>query len=465
MADTQALAKAMADGGDESGVRKSIFKQDPDWERTEITKPYASGLRKLYPDSEAKAKMNFNVAKIREQLSQNPMLLVHLFEVFKIPCKRDSAGKGVSMLAGQTYDWTLTLFYDCLREDSSFFTDIEAAFKNGMMGTPLVSFVTNEEVMEEYTVGKAAWLLTCLISNIPHRFSDEEVRLTLKAITNDSNKAFTKYAKLEALSNLLKCNSLRKQVWQEPGVSSLIFSVMPNDSSQTVYRFVFNVWMLSFEEDITLKGSTSLKSLGVVMMLKRILAQSRTEKVIRLSLVVLRNLLKNKEIAIELVEAEVLDVVQQLEYEKWRDAELYEAIREVAGLIATEQSECSNFDTYTRELAKGKLSWGFIHTYKFWAENYKNFEAGNFSEVKKLAALLNTGDPDTLAVACHDIGEFVSLHPSGKRVIAELQVKENVMMLMQKEGETYRQVRREALLCCQKIMLNKWQDAAAGKSA
>jgi len=43
----------------------------------------------------------------------------------------------------------------------------------------------------------------------------------------------------------------------------------------------------------------------------------------------------------------------------------------------------------------------------------------------------------------------------------KLGVKERVMMLMSSNDPDKREVRREALLCCQKIMLNKWQEVAS----
>jgi len=63
-----------------------------------------------------------------------------------------------------------------------------------------------------------------------------------------------------------------------------------------------------------------------------------------------------------------------------------------------------------------------------------------------------------LAVACHDLGEFVAMHPLGKKKVAQLNIKEQVMELMGSTDPSYREVRREALLCCQKLMLNKWQE-------
>merc|ERR1712151_253939 len=105
------------------------------------------------------------------------------------------------------------------------------------------------------------------------------------------------------------------------------------------------------------------------------------------------------------------------------------------------------------------LQWGFIHSSKFWAENVMKFEQNDYKALRALAALLMGAETDatTLAVACHDVGEFVTLHPLGKKKINHLKIKERVMLLMS-DDTADREVRREALLCCQKIMLNKWQD-------
>merc|ERR1739845_190608 len=160
----------------------------------------------------------------------------------------------------------------------------------------------------------------------------------------------------------------------------------------------------------------------------------------------------------EIVESHVLETVNNLEYEKWRDQELYDEIREMIALVSHEVTEFSNFARYERELATQKLSWGFVHTSKFWSENYMRFQENDFAALKKLSLCLNSFDSVTLAVACHDIGEFVALHPLGKRKIAELSIKDRVMVLMSSTGDEMRDVRREALLCCQKIMLNKWHE-------
>jgi len=59
-------------------------------------------------------------------------------------------------------------------------------------------------------------------------------------------------------------------------------------------------------------------------------------------------------------------------------------------------------------------------------------------------------DPETLAVACHDLGEFARLHPVGKQIATNKGAKDKMLELM---SNSQREVAREALLCVQKLML------------
>jgi V-type H+-transporting ATPase subunit H len=225
-----------------------------------------------------------------------------------------------------------------------------------------------------------------------------------------------------------------------------------------LYKSVFAIWILSGDQAIC----EELKEHGIVKKLRDIIANHRVEKIVRLTLMVIRNFLHCKSLCEDIVELNVLDTIQGLEFEKWRDAELYEDIKDMSSLISNVVQEMSNFDRYERELNTGKLTWGFVHSSKFWGENVMKFDQHEFRAVKTLAAVLlsPSSSVETLAVACFDVGQFVSLHPLGKRKVAELKIKDRVMVLMAAGGDDKREVRREALLCCQKIMLNKWQEVA-----
>ena len=53
-----------------------------------------------------------------------------------------------------------------------------------------------------------------------------------------------------------------------------------------------------------------------------------------------------------------------------------------------------------------------------------------FQAIRTLGTLLTSTDTTTLAVACHDGGEFVRLHPVGKRMCMKMGIKASVMTLM-----------------------------------
>jgi len=347
----------------------------------------------------------------------------------------------------------LTYFYDMLRDDSSTYCVFEDDLKkaSNFYGSLLKSF---QGAKDKYSADKAAWLLTAVIGNIPSAFTVKEAQ-EVATVLQRSDSPCSELGALDALVNLLKADAFRKTIWKIPGVSDRIMSVSPKTSAPApLYKCIFALWMLSFEPE----GSVFFEEQAVIEKIRETIMYSRVEKVVRLSLTVLRNFISHKTFAEQVVELGVLDPVQALEYEKWRDAELSDDIRDMASQIATKVQEMSNFDRYERELKDGKLKWGFIHSSKFWSENVIKFEQNDFRALKMLAALLDSSDPTTLAVACHDLGEFVAMHPLGKKQISNLGVKERVMSLMSSNSPEQREVSREALLCCQKIMLNKWQE-------
>lgn len=68
-----------------------------------------------------------------------------------------------------------------------------------------------------------------------------------------------------------------------------------------------------------------------------------------------------------------------------------------------------------------------------------------------LITILDTSnDPTALAVACHDISQFIQYHPSGRIILSDLKTKERVMKLMNHENA---EVTKNALLCVQRLFL------------
>merc|ERR1712077_117675 len=74
---------------------------------------------------------------------------------------------------------------------------------------------------------------------------------------------------------------------------------------------------------------------------------------------------------------------------------------------------------------------------------------------KILIQLLQTSnDPLILSVACFDLGEYVRHYPRGKHVLEQLHGKSMVMSLLSHKDHN---VRYEALLAVQKLMVHNWE--------
>lgn len=74
--------------------------------------------------------------------------------------------------------------------------------------------------------------------------------------------------------------------------------------------------------------------------------------------------------------------------------------------------------------------------------------------MRELIDLLRSEDEQVQAVACYDLGEFVRFYPTGKAILKHLGAKQTVMDLVEHPNAD---VRKQALQCISKIMVNKWE--------
>jgi V-type H+-transporting ATPase subunit H len=355
--------------------------------------------------------------------------------------------------------YMFTVLVEVCRENTSNYDKFTAALPSVPMVDKMLNALKSSST-ESYTADKIGYFLTALMAHEPDYFGDasgsdedaaeyearmEKVLQTTRVVMSSTA---SQLGKLEALSNLLKVAGFRKAVVSCQSAVLTLTSVNGKAPSACLYRAAFCYWLLS--------GSPSVLGRGeeLAERLREFLTESRSEKVIRVCLLALKNYLMDKTMCGFIVEAGTLPAVQQLEYEKWRDVELYAEIKDVAALISSEQSTHSNYDRYVRELESGAMKPGSVHSERFWLDNVKKFEADNFSAIRRLVAYIADPnvDPTTLCLAIRDLGEFARLHPFGKMVIQKVNAKPPVMHRMQNQN---REVAREALLCVQKMMLTQ----------
>jgi V-type H+-transporting ATPase subunit H len=364
----------------------------------------------------------------------------------------EAVGKVLKIKQADAVTYVLTLFCEMGRTNAAAYHMLQP----GKLEDALQGFLSRSDI-STHAADCAANLLTAVFLHAG-KADDKVLGTVVKGLMNKTYNV-TEVGALDAIVNLLKSPNLRETVWGIHGVQEKITDFRSDSPVPVLYKCIFGVWMASCSKPLLM----DLKNLGTIVQLRKIVGTSRTEKVIRVALMALKNLLEHPETAEEVVETGAHEAVEALEYEKWRDPEVYDAVKSVTTLVAKAVNDHSNFNRYEREIKSKKLSWGFIHSEKFWTQNFLAFEKDEFAVVKALVDVVSDdrADSTTLAVACHDIGEFARLHPSGKNVLARWpRAKAAVMERM---GHNDREVAREALLCVQKLMLNRWQDLQKGE--
>ncbi|OWK04157.1 ATP6V1H [Cervus elaphus hippelaphus] len=229
------------------------------------------------------------------------------------------------------------------------------------------------------------------------------------------------------LQLMLRVNEYRF-AWVEADGVNCIMGVLSNKCGfQLQYQMIFSVWLLAFSPQMC----EHLRRYNIIPVLSDILQESVKEKVTRIILAAFRvsicgecvlwgNFLEksteretHQEYALAMIQCKVLKQLENLEQQKYDDEDISEDI-------------------------------------KFLLEKLGE----SVQDLRILTKLLEVSDdPQVLAVAAHDVGEYVRHYPRGKRVIEQLGGKQLVMNHMHHEDQ---QVRYNALLAVQKLMVHNW---------
>lgn len=234
---------------------------------------------------------------------------------------------------------------------------------------------------------------------------------------------------------------------------------------QVYYQVVFCLWLLSFmghkassgapDDGITDLVSNALEKAGVPRRLTTVLREMTSEKIVRISLATLRNILSlSSELRKEMVGAGLVDALQSPSFRRLDDDDMRDDLGVLADALESELASMSSFDVYKAEVLSGALEWTPAHRdEQFWRENVEKLERNQQEILRCMVRLLHESSDETvLAVACNDLAQFVKFHPRGRSIAQSLGVKARLMELMVSgEGE----VRRYALNCVQVLMI-RW---------
>ena len=264
----------------------------------------------------------------------------------------------------------------------------------------------------------------------------------------------------QCLQMMLRVEEYKTAFVNADGISIIISVLSDRINFQTQYQLTFCLWLLSFSSTYAEKMSKS----NVVPVLAAILNESTKEKVIRIILATFKNLIEKpldrdiaRDNAITMFQCKVLKQLNILKQgQKLDDEDLIEDIEFLYEKLRESVHDLSSFDEYSSEIKSGRIGWSPVHSNeKFWRENAQRLNENNYDLLKILISILETSkDPQVLAVAAHDIGEYIRYYPRGKIVIENLGGKQLIMQLLNDEDPN---VKYEALVCVQKMMVHNWE--------
>ncbi|TNN78795.1 V-type proton ATPase subunit H [Liparis tanakae] len=360
----------------------------------------------------------------------------------------------------QTVQYILTLIDDTLQENHqrvSLFFDYAKKTKN----TAWSYFLPMLNRQDLFTVHMAARIIAKLAAWGRDLMEGSDLNYYFNWIKSQLSSQSSQYVQCVAgcLQLMLRVNEYRFS-WVEADGVNCITAVLSNKCGfQLQYQMVFCVWLLAFSPQLC----EQLRRYNVVPALSDILQESVKEKVTRIILAAFRNVLEKsaeretrQEYALAMIQCKVLKQLENLEQQKYDDEDISEDIKFLLEKLGESVQDLSSFDEYSSELKSGRLEWSPVHkSEKFWRENAVRLNEKNYELLKILTRLLEVSDdPQVIAVAAHDIGEYVRHYPRGKRVIEQLGGKQLVMNHMHHEDQL---VRYNALLAVQKLMVHNWE--------
>lgn len=261
-----------------------------------------------------------------------------------------------------------------------------------------------------------------------------------------------------ALMTFLKKEHYRMSFISANGIKPIIDLLDRRITFQLQYQLVFCIWMLSFQSDVVEK----MKGYPVAAVLCDVLRATNREKVQRIIFATFRNLLEKpsqevaEKFAADMIHFKAVPVLNVLIQQTREDTDMQEDIAFLHERLNASLQDLSSWDEYVAEVKSGRLEWSPVHrSDKFWRENVMKLNENNHEILKTLVVILQESQSAVaIAVAAHDLGEYVRYYPRGKRNIDTLGAKEMVMGMVNHGNSD---VRMQALLAIQKMMVQNWE--------
>ncbi|KAH9981470.1 ATPase V1 complex subunit H [Lactifluus volemus] len=314
------------------------------------------------------------------------------------------------------------------------------------------------ETQDDFVQLKTSQILTVLLSAEPAPLQSWQLQPLLNYLSMwvQGQAPNKRDVAVQCLEAILPRHEVRKAVWEIPGIlNGLVETLKSNNSPQMNYQVGFCFWLLTFETEIAEQIN---KRYDVIPLFVSVAQAAAKEKVVRINIATLRNLVTKAPSANlpAMLVAQLLPFVKNLATRKWSDEDILEDVQFLGDELNARFESLTTWDEYTSELTSGHLSWTPVHDSDlFWKENVTRLNERDYLYLKRLVELLRTShEPVVLAVAAHDLGQYVKYYERGKRIVTDLGAKNRVMELM---SHGSREVQYQALLSVQRLVSSPWQ--------
>ncbi|KAH6918818.1 hypothetical protein BKA70DRAFT_30168 [Coprinopsis sp. MPI-PUGE-AT-0042] len=323
--------------------------------------------------------------------------------------------------------------------------------------TPLLKAL---DTTDEFVQLKAAQVLTVILSASSTTLPTRQLQPFINTLSTfiQSQSTNRRDIGVQCLESLLSRPQLRQIAWETPGlVQALVDVLKKNPGPQMSYQVGFCIWLLTFETNIAEEINKRYDIIAVLIALAQAAVK---EKVIRVVVATFKNLVVKAPTANlpAMLVCQLLPYSKNLVTRKWTDEDIIEDVKFLKDELTTRFESLTTYDEYTSELTSGHLSWTPVHeSEEFWKANAVKLNDKDHEQLKVLISLLRqSNDPVVLAVAAHDVGQYVKYYERGKKIVADLGGKSQVMALMTHENPD---VRYRALLTVQQLVSQPWISA------
>jgi V-type H+-transporting ATPase subunit H len=264
---------------------------------------------------------------------------------------------------------------------------------------------------------------------------------------------------MHCLAVLLREVPVRAMFCRTPGAMQLLIPLvgMPAPgvqlNIQLLYETMVCVWELSFYPP----AIDTLAVEPVVAGLVDVVRLAQKEKLVRASLLALKNLLGQGDhpaLEFAVVEKGLHKVVATKLEQNWDDEDVPNLLEWMQAHLEAGALALTSLERYRKEVMSGHLRKSPLHdSDAFWLENAQHLADNNSALLRGLLRVMEgSRDPVALAVACKDLSQFVTYYPHGRGIVSELKGKELAMRLM---AHPDADVQSQALVCVQRLLLSR----------